>query len=72
MTESMSRAVTAYEHCARLIEGRLAISPNVDGEATSAVARALDPIARQMRECARAIGKPTEQRVREALEHVDD
>lgn len=72
MNESMSRAVTAYEHCARVIDDRLAISPSVDGEASVVVSRVLVALSQTMRECARAVAKPTEQRVKEALEHVDD
>ena len=54
MTPSDTAAASAYDHCARLLEGRAAISPNVDGEHTEAVAQAFERVANTMRECSQA------------------
>lgn len=69
-----SRAATAYEHCARLIEGRMAISSRVDGDAAGAVNRALEPIAQQLRQCAQAMTdrKPIAQIIAEAAGGGED
>jgi hypothetical protein len=55
MTPSDTAAALAYDHCARLLEGRAAISPNVDGEHTEAVAQAFERVANTMRECSQAL-----------------
>ena len=55
MTPSDTAAALAYDHCARLLEGRAAISPNVDGEHYEAVSQALERVANTMRECAQSL-----------------
>lgn len=53
--ESISRAIDAYNHAAKLVEDRLAISGRVDGECSQIVSRALAPVAETLRSCAAAL-----------------
>ena len=55
MTPSDTAAALAYDHCARLLEGRAAISATVDGEHSEAVAQAFERVANTMRECAQGL-----------------
>ena len=55
MTPTDTAAAKAYEHVARLLENRMAISCNVDGDHAEAVCVALAPIMDTMRDCAAAL-----------------
>ena len=50
--ESISRAADAYDHAARVARNRASISPMVDGDASGAVAHALEAVAVQLNDCA--------------------